>query len=234
MLKSLCIIPARCGSKGLKDKNILNLCGKPVIAYTIEVCLKSNLFDNVYVVTDSEKYAEIAKKYGAQAPFLEPEEMAGDNISSTEPVIWYYEQLKSKYDLLWCLQPTSPLKKVADLINAHKLLENDPNCEFALSTTIIDPHYFHWALYDKDNGYSDLYFGKKNLVDRNLLKPTAYRPNGAIKVGRTESVLKWRHFFGDNIKRVEMPEERSIHIRTQSDLDLCEFLISKKGILKLA
>jgi len=231
MLKSLCVIPARSGSKGLENKNIINLCGKPVIQYTIDVCLKSGIFEDVYVATDSEQYAEIAKKCGAKVPFLESQYMADDNVSSTESVIWYYEQLKKNYDLLWCFQPTSPLRRVDDILSAYSILENDDKCNFVLSTTEIDPHYFHWALFDMEDDFSDMYFGKENLIDRGLLEPNVYRPNGAIKVGKTDHVLKWRHFFGENIKRVNIPEERSIHIRTKFDLDLCEFLISEKGVL---
>ncbi|SFR58681.1 acylneuraminate cytidylyltransferase family protein [Anaeromicropila populeti] len=225
MLKSLCVIPARSGSKGLKDKNILDLSGKPVLAYTIEACKNAGIFSEVFVATDSEVYAEIAQKYGALVPFLEPEEMAGDLVSSAEPLLYFYEQLKKEYDLLWCFQPTSPLKTAEDIINAYKVLEENPECQYVLSTTIIDPHYFHWALEERENGMTELYFGKKMLVDRSLLNPV-YRPNGAIKVGRTEKVLEYRHFFGDHIMRTEMPEERAIHIRSQFDLDLCRMLVS--------
>ena len=82
-MKSFCVIPARSGSKGLKNKNILELCGKPVLAYSINACAKSGLFDQIIVATDSEQYAEIARQCGATVPFLEPSEMAGDYISST-------------------------------------------------------------------------------------------------------------------------------------------------------
>ena len=94
MGKSLCVIPARSGSKGLKDKNILELCGKPVLTYTIAACIQSEIFEDVYVATDSEKYAEIAIKYGAQVPFLEPSELAQDNIPSLDPVLYFYDKLE--------------------------------------------------------------------------------------------------------------------------------------------
>lgn len=228
MISSLCVIPARCGSKGLKDKNILDLNGKPVLAYTIEACKQSGIFEKIYVATDSEVYADIACSYGAEVPFLEPDVMAGDTVSSTDPVIYFYEQIGKVEELLWCLQPTSPLRSAEDIIEAYKIMEKDKECEYVLGTTVIDPHYFHWALQDKENGMAELYFGKEMLVDRSDLKDIVYRPNGAIKVGRTNSVLNSRTYFGDNIKRVEMPENRSIHIRSRMDFELCKLLLNKE------
>ena len=231
MNDSLCVIPARCGSKGLKDKNILELCGKPVLAYTIEACCKSGIFKNVYVATDSEKYARIAEQYGAKIPFLEPPEMAGDNIPSLEPILYFYEKLGYEYDFIWCMQPTSPLRTSKDIIDAYNIISNDPLCEFVLGTTTVDPHYFHWVLTDKDNKMAEMYFGKEMLIDRSELKDIVYRPNGAIKVGRTTSVLKEKSFFGNNIRRIELPEERAIHIRSQFDFDMCNFLLKqRKGV----
>ncbi|BCN32515.1 acylneuraminate cytidylyltransferase family protein [Anaeromicropila herbilytica] len=226
-MKSLCVIPARSGSKGLKDKNILDLCGKPVIAYTIQACLNSGIFDEVFVATDSEEYAEIALKYGANVPFMEPKDIAKDEISSTEPVIYFYNQLKKHYDLLWCMQPTSPLRDIEDILGANLLMQQNSKCDFVLSTTPIDPHYFHWALEDTKDGFTELCLGNKMLVDRKYLNPV-YRPNGAIKVGRTEKVLQYRNYFGKNIMRVTMPEERSIHIRNQLDFDICSLLLSNR------
>ena len=227
MSRSLCVIPARSGSKGLKDKNILELSGKPVLAYSIEACIKSGIFEDVYVATDSKQYAKIAMDFGAQVPFLEPVEIAQDNNSSLDPVLYYYEKLGQEFDYIWCMQPTSPLRSAEDIINAYHIIENDPNCEFVLSTTVIDPHYFHWSLSDREDGMSEMYFGKELLVERDELN-TVYRPNGAIKVGRTKSVISENSFFGDHLRRLEMPEERSIHIRSQFDFDLCNFLIERR------
>ncbi len=228
MSNSLCVIPARSGSKGLKDKNILELCGKPVLAHTIEACIQSGIFEDVYVATDSPGYAQLAEQYGAKAPFLEPKELAYDHVSSLAPVLDYYEKLGTEYDYIWCMQPTSPLRSAEDIRKAYQIIEQDPDCEFVLSTTVIDPHYFHWALIDRTDHMAELYFGREMLVDRSELKDTVYRPNGAIKMGRTRSVLQEKHFFGNHIQRIEMPEDRSIHIRSRFDFDLCRFLLEQQ------
>lgn len=168
--------------------------------------------------------------FGAQVPFLEPPEIAQDNNSSLDPVLYYYERLGQQYDYIWCMQPTSPLRSAEDIIDAYHIIDNDPNCEFVLGTTIIDPHYFHWTLIDRNDGMAEMYFGKELLVERDELKDIVYRPNGAIKVGRTASVISENSFLGDNIRRIEMPDERSIHIRSQFDFDLCSFLIGRRDI----
>lgn len=228
MLKSLCVIPARSGSKGLVDKNVKILGNKTVLQWTIDSCIESGIFDAVYVATDSDEYTTLAKSLGAMVPELEPAEMAGDFISSTEPVLWIEELLGGGYDLLWCMQPTSPFRLPEDIKAAYKLLQENPSCNFVLSVNEIDPHYFNWALDRSDDGFVELHFGQETLVDRSLL-PKAYRPNGAIKAGRAEKVREYRHFFGDHIMCVDMPEERSIHIRSQLDFDLCE-VIAQRGL----
>ena len=85
-MKNLAIIPARSGSKGLKDKNIKLLNGKPLMAYTIEAAIQSKMFDEVMVSTDSEEYADIAKKYGAKVPFMRSSELSNDTASSWDLV----------------------------------------------------------------------------------------------------------------------------------------------------
>ena len=85
-MKNIAIIPARSGSKGLKDKNIKELYGKPLIAYSIEVALNSNIFDEIMVSTDSEEYAVIARKYGANVPFFRSKENSSDSASSWDTV----------------------------------------------------------------------------------------------------------------------------------------------------
>lgn len=120
-MRAIAIIPARSGSKGLKDKNIKELNGKPMMAYTIEAANSCGIFDCVHVSTDSEKYANIARKYGADVPFLRGDELSGDNSSSwnfVRYVLFMYSKLGIEYDLFSLLQPTSPLRTAEDINNA--------------------------------------------------------------------------------------------------------------------
>ncbi|WP_455815880.1 acylneuraminate cytidylyltransferase family protein [Clostridium butyricum] len=126
MDKIIAIIPARSGSKGLKDKNIKEINGKPLIAYTIESAIKSNVFKDVLVSTDSKKYLEIAVKYGAYVPFLRNEKLAKDTSSTNdviEDVLTQLKKIGKEYDAFMLLQPTSPLRSIEDIKNALKLFE---------------------------------------------------------------------------------------------------------------
>jgi CMP-N-acetylneuraminic acid synthetase len=224
-LKSLCVIPARRGSKRLPLKNIKNLCGKPMIAWTIEAAIESREFDVVYVSTEDDEIAKIAKDYGAEV-HKRPPELAGDLTSATDVCIDVWKAHRD-CDTIVCLQPTSPLRNSEDIQNAMKIFKNHKDANFLVSVTPIDPHYFHWAVcIDNDTTYARMYFGDKYLMERQLLPPV-YRPNGAIKIGLVTEILKIRNFFGDKLICYKMPEERSIHVATQFEFDMCEYLIKK-------
>lgn len=126
MLKHIAIIPARSGSKGLKDKNIKLLAGKPMVAYTIEAAKQSGIFDCVHVSTDSDEYARIAREYGADVPFLRSDELSSDTAGSWDVVRWtmaQYAKLGQVFDCVTLLQPTSPLRTDEDIQNAYRLLQ---------------------------------------------------------------------------------------------------------------
>ena len=112
-MRNIAIIPARSGSKGIKDKNIKLLNGKPLLAYSIEAAIKSKCFDTVFVSTDSIKYAEIAKQYGAEVPFLRSKKNSKDKSSAWDAVyetLLNYKNMGMNFDSFMYLQPTSPLR----------------------------------------------------------------------------------------------------------------------------
>ena len=126
-MSSIAIIPARSGSKGLKDKNIRKLNGKPLMAYTIEAAIKSGLFDTIHVSTDSDQYAGIARNYGAEVPFLRNICNAGDTASSWDvvrEVLQKYKERDKEYDICVLLQPTSPLRDHTEIEKAIKQFVN--------------------------------------------------------------------------------------------------------------
>ena len=117
----LAIIPARSGSKGLPDKNIMNFNGKPLMAYTINAARASGIFDTVHVSTDSVKYSRIAEEFGADQPFLREPKNASDGASSWDvvrEVLLKYEQKEKHYQTVFLLQPTSPLRSAEDIQKA--------------------------------------------------------------------------------------------------------------------
>lgn len=125
-MNNLAIIPARSGSKGLKDKNIKLLNGKPLIAYSIEAAKKSEIYSHILVSTDSERYGEIAIQYGAEVPFYRSEENASDVASSwdvVKEVLKKYQEMGIVFDTFTLLQPTSPLRKYEDIKKAYELFK---------------------------------------------------------------------------------------------------------------
>lgn len=227
---TLLVVPARGGSKRLARKNLLEIAGQPMICHTISAALESQLAPEVYVCTEDDEIAYTASKAGARV-FRIPPEMAEDDVSSTTPVLVLLEELmdSGRYtgeSLVFNLQPTSPLRNADDIVACARAL-TDSNAEFALSVTEIDPHYFHWALVDNDQGWG-MFFGKKYLKERIELPPVM-RPNGAIKLARAGALMKTGHYFGSPTTVYEMPDERSIHVGTEFDL-LCARAIAQSRV----
>lgn len=223
---TICTIPARAGSKRLPAKNLMSLLGKPMLAYSIETALKSDLFQEVYVCTEDPEIASIAEQYGAKVPILMKPEVCGDLVPSHVPCQSMASFLTSQgqlIDTLVCLQPTSPLRSVEDLQKGVNRFFED-SLDFLVSVTPIDPHYFHWALQPDEEGAWEMYFGSTYMRERPLLPPV-YRPNGSIKIANLENLKKIGNFFGNHLGVVETPEERSIHVATQLDFEFCEFLL---------
>ena len=224
----LCTIPARAGSKRLPGKNLRPLAGKPMLAYSIEAARASGMFEDVYVCTEDEAIAQAARTFGAQVPFLMPTELCGDMVSSHAPcqrLAEWFAELGRPADALVCLQPTSPLRSAADIrASVERYCRGD--VDFVVSATLIDPHYFHWALQQQKDGGWRMYFGDDYMMERPLLPPV-YRPNGSIKIGRLSALRQIGHFFGPRLAVIETPEERSIHVATEFDADMCEFILSR-------
>lgn len=125
MMKSLCIITARGGSKRIPKKNIKNFCGKPILAYSVEAALGSGLFEEVMVSTDSQEIAEIAEKYGAEVPFFRSEKNSDDYASTADvlyEVLMEYEKKGRTFDYFCCIYPTAPFITASKLRQAKYLL----------------------------------------------------------------------------------------------------------------
>jgi CMP-N-acetylneuraminic acid synthetase len=123
-------------------------------------------------------------------------------------------------DLL-CLQPTSPLRSPEDICSGVRAFYNE-GCDFILSVTEIDPHYFHWALQCEQEWR--MVFGEDYMIERPLL-PKRYRPNGSIKVAKTDALKRTGHFFGKSLSCIHTPEERSVHVGVELEFQLADFLL---------
>ncbi len=220
------IIPARSGSKRLLNKNVLEIDHKPLFYYSVKAAQEANISPDIYVLSDSEEILQLAKEFGA-IPFLLPPELAGDTTEVVKPSIYALEKLKEEnleFDDFICLQPTSPLRNAEDIKQSYqKYLV--AKADSLVSVAEVDPHYFHWAVQENESqDFGQLYFGSKFLKSRSEL-PTIYWPNGAVKIARIEVIKKQGHFFGERMAIYKMPSERSIHIATKFEFNLCKSLI---------
>lgn len=146
-MRNIAIIPSRSGVKGLRDKNIKMLSGKPLIAYSIETAQNLNLFDEIMVSTDSEKYDQIACEWGAKISFLGSEELSNDTAGSWDVIKAVLNKYKVRgrvFDTVCMLQPTSPLRASEDIVNAYKVLE-DKNADAVTSVCEVE-HSPLWCM----------------------------------------------------------------------------------------
>lgn len=225
----LCVVPARGGSKRMPRKNILEMDEEPMISYSIRAAQETGLFDEVYVVTDDEEIADIAREYGATVPYLMPNELCGDQVPSHQPAQHLAESLAeegSKYDTLVLLQPTSPLRIPEDITEGIQEYENG-DYDFVVSVTHIDPHYFHWAMEERDDESWEMHFGPKYMKERPLL-PDKYRPNGSVKIADFPSLRGEGNFFGEKCGAFETPRRRSIHVGSKYEFDIAECLLKQR------
>lgn len=230
-MRNIAIIPARSGSKGLPHKNIRELAGHPLIAYTIKAALNSKLFDRVMVSTDSEEYAEIARKYGAEVPFLRSEETSTDKASSwsvvKEVLARYEEKFGETFDVVGLLQATSPLRTADHIIKAfHKMEEVDANSVYSIRET---EYPVNWAQLVPENLCMNeavrpvptdprVYWSRQKTA-------TSYRANGAIYLYKTEALRTEAYMYETKCYGSEMDKISSIDVDDLEDFQIAEAMI---------
>lgn len=216
-MKIISIIPARGGSKGLPGKNIIDLAGKPLIAWTIEASLKSKYITKTIVSSDNNNIIEISKKFGAET-IKRPDELALDTTHS-EPVIEHalknIENIE-QYDYLILLQPTSPLRDEKDIDGAIEFLI-EKKASALISTKLIDNRILK-TFKNNGNGYLEGIANNNYPFMRRQDLPNVYMPNGAIYIVSLKEFLKTKKLFTDKTISFEMSEEKSFDIDTLEDL----------------
>lgn len=223
-MKRLAIIPARSGSKGLKNKNIIDLCGKPLMAYSIEAALQSELFARVIVTTDSEVYANIAEKYGAEAMFR-GKELSNDTASSFMVVKDVLEKAKDFFDYFMLLQPTSPMRNASHIQEAIELFDKNIN-KFDFLVSMKQSKCPSSQIKPIETDGSLKHFGNDTNYRRQNYKE--YTANGAIYVAKPYSYLAAKDFYGVRGMAYIMSQIDSIDIDTQLDYELAVLCMRKK------
>jgi CMP-N,N'-diacetyllegionaminic acid synthase len=225
--KILAIIPARSGSKGLKDKNIKCLNGKPMINYTIEAALESEVFSNVVVSTDSQKYADIAGKAGAEVPFIRPDNLAKDESTTNDVILHAISEMENtndEYDCFMLLQPTSPLRTAENIKKAYSLFkEKNANAVVSVCETEHSPLWSSTL----DNSLSLDNFLNKNEDKRRQELPTYYRLNGAIYLTKVNYYKKYKDFYLNKSYAYIMNKRESVDVDDIIDFRLTEILMKE-------
>ena len=229
------IIPARSGSKGVKDKNIRLLNGFPMISYTIAAAKLAKNIDRVVVSTDSEKYAEIARQYGAETPFLRPAEISGDKATDIEfmehAINWFYENEGSVPEYWVHLRPTNPLRDCSIIDKAILGFKNDDKADSLRSAHLADVSPFKWFL-RSENGYFQTFNGI-SLDEANKPRqdfPDVYIPDGYVDLLRTAYIVKNDLLHGEKMIAFESPD--CIDVDNVRDFDELEkVVVQYQGIV---
>ena len=224
-MRNIAIIPARSGSKGVKDKNIRDLCGKPLMSYTIEAALNSGEFDEIMVSTDSEKYAEIAKECGASVPFLRSSETATDKASSWDmvnEVLTGYKKLGKVFDTFCLLQPTSPLRDAEDIKNAYSIYRE--KADFAVVSVCEAEHSPLWCGHLPESGEFINFLSTESMKQRQAGKKY-YRLNGAIYIVNCKRFENESFLYQQGSFAYIMPQNKSVDIDTEIDFKLAEVIM---------
>lgn len=227
-MKNIAIIPARSGSKGLKDKNIKLMNGKPLLSFSIAAAKESGMFDEIMVSTDSQKYADIAIQYGARVPFLRSAENSSDTAGSWDMVLEVlnnYQKIGQKFDTVCLLQPTSPLRIGKDIFDAYKdFQDNDVD---ALTSVCEVDHSPLWTMtLDEDRMLTEYKKHSSNVPRQKLA--TYYRINGAIYIRKIVYGESGVEIVDAKEIAFIMDKRRSIDIDDALDFAIGEYLMQQK------
>jgi CMP-N,N'-diacetyllegionaminic acid synthase len=221
------LITARGGSKGIPGKNIKPLAGKPLIAYTIEAALRSRKLARTLFSTDDEGIAAVARKHGAEVPFIRPSDLAGDDsshISVVEHALHWLEKHENvRPDYLMLLQPTCPFRTTADIDAACDLAEaRKPRAVVSVTESHSHPYLAKSIAAD---GTLKNFMSHDLKYERRQDLPRAYSLNGAIYLNRRESLLEERVFVPPGTLPYVMPRERSMDIDSLWDWQVAEWVL---------
>jgi len=221
----LAIIPARGGSKGLPNKNILELGGKPLIAWSIEAALDSKYIDRLIVSTDSKKIADAAKQNNCEVPFMRPPELATDDANSNDVILHALDKLGDLYDVVMVLQPTSPLRGSKDIDQALEFMQKNNISTIVSICRSNKPLHWHFTLETK--GKLKPVYKDKNFYPNRQKLPLTYIPNGALYIAKTDYFRSEKTFYTSSTFAYLMPPERSVDIDKQIDFFTAEALLAE-------
>ena len=221
------IIPARGGSKRIPHKNIVDLAGKPLIAYTIEAALKTGIFEEVIVSTDDEKIAGVAESFGAHIPFLR-DKYADDHANISQVIAYVLDRLDSdfgkRYDTVFQLMPNCPLRNEGDILAASEHFEKS-GANFQISAFPFGWMNPWWAFTLDDKEKPQMVF-EDFINKRSQDLPKLYCPTGAIWIADTQELRRTQNFYTEGYKTYILNWKSAMDIDDYEDLEMAKMLIS--------
>lgn len=222
--KSFAIIPARGGSKRIPRKNIKLFCGKPIIAYSIIVAQKTNLFDRIIVSTDDNEIADTAIKWGADVPFTRPQNLSDDYTTTIDVIkhaIKWLNDSNEYYEYTCCIYPTSPFIRGRDLKKGYDLLANSLN-NFSFPVTSFASSIFRALKLTGENQLKMFWPEHRDTRTQDL--PEAYHDVGQFYWGRTDAFLNNRSIFESGSSPIIIPRYLAQDIDTYEDWEQAEMI----------
>lgn len=224
------LIPARSGSKGIPRKNLVPIAGRPLIAYAIEAARSADCFDHIIASTDDAEIAEVARRYGAEAPFLRPAELAGDTSPMLDVLchaLDWCESTGERIDVMVVLQPTSPLRTARHISEAVALFF-ERNATSVVSVMEV-PHQFNpISVLTMKDGVLQPYLNELPPITRRQDKPRVYARNGPAVLVCAPSTLRAGELYGTSCIPYLMSAIDSLDIDKREDLELAEWFIERR------
>jgi len=213
-IKPICIIPARGGSKRIKNKNIIDFFGKPIIYYSINVAKKSKLFSRVIVTTDSLKIAKIAKKYGAEVPFIRSKNLSNDKVGIKPVIVDCIKKIKYQNNFFFLIYATNPLLNYRDLQKAYKKIIR-LNCKSLLGIKKFETYPFKAISINKQK----INFHFKNMIKQNSQNyKDFYYDDGSFSIFETKSYLKRKNFYSRDMTFFLNKKNETVDLNNKEDL----------------
>ncbi len=230
-IKTICIITARSGSKGLKDKNIKILGEMPMLAWPISAAMKSKFIERVILSTDSKEYAEIGIKYGAEIPYLRPRELSHDKSSSMDVLLDLINKLSlnDKYTHLLLLEPTSPFTEPEDIESALLLLEQNKDAKSVVGIADTGKYHPSYVVKNNENGFLQPFSSSsfKNMPKRRQDLEPAYFLDGSLYLSEIQTLINEKSFYHEKTIGIELESYKSHEVDDLEDFKLVQSLLKK-------
>jgi len=225
MSKCLCIIPARSGSKRIKNKNIIKLNGKPLIYYTIQFAKKLNFVDEIIFSSDSRRYLNLAKKFKINNLSLRPKKISSDNSQTIDVVKYEINKIK-KYDYILLLQPTTPFRDIKDFKKAYRILINN-KCDSVITVSLVNNFHPYRMKIFKGNILKNFMNLKKENFKAVKHLPKIFVRSGSMYFFKRENISKYNSILGKKTYGIEVKGKNTINIDEKEDLILAKHFFKR-------